>query len=129
VKNQNLRALAARAGARDESLPELEVILQHRIGYDDDMNPYVKGEDGQRAKTTAGNDVPIDVFVKQYLDNHPHHRKAAPTQGGGARGGAHLQGQRTPASIDQANARLANGDRSNDAINELFHAAVRKKTA
>jgi hypothetical protein len=85
--NQTLRGLAAQSGAREESLGELEVILQHRIGYDDDMQPFVRGEDGQPAKTTAGNPLGLDVFVKQYLDNHPHHRKPAPGRGGDARGG------------------------------------------
>lgn len=124
----NLRALAAQAGARDESLPELEVILKHRIGFDDDMEPYVKGEDGQPAKTTAGNALPIDVFVKQYLDNHPHHRKPNPGRGGDARGGASLRGGTgTTTTVDAAKARVSGGDRSLDAINDLFQAG--RKTA
>lgn len=118
----NLRSLAAQAGARDESLPELEVILRHRIGFDDDMEPYVKGEDGAPAKTAAGNPLGIDVFVKQYLDNHPHHRKPAPGRGGDARGGASLRGGRSDTTLDQARTRVAEGDRSYDAINELFQA-------
>ena len=118
----NLRSLAASAGARDESLAELEVILQHRIGFDDDMEPYVKGEDGHPAKTTAGNPLPIDVFVKQYLDNHPHHRKPVPGRGGDARGGASLRGGGSTTTLDSARARVADGDRSFDAINELFQA-------
>jgi hypothetical protein len=122
----NLRSLAASAGARDESLPELEVILRHRIGFDDDMEPYVKGEDGQPAKTAAGNALGIDVFVKQYLDNHPHHRKPAPGRGGDARGGASLRGGGSTTSLDSARNRVAEGDRSIDAINELFEAGRRK---
>src|SRR5262245_21795267 len=91
--NQNLRSLAAQAGAREESLTELEVILQHRIGYDEHMEPFVIAEDGKGpAKTAAGNPLGIDVFVKQYLDNHTHHRKPAPGRGGDARGGASLRG-------------------------------------
>ena len=121
--NANLRSLAASANARDESLSELEVILQHRIGYDDHMEPFVKGEDGNPAKTTAGNPLPIDVFVKQYLDNHPHHRKPAPGRGGDARGGASLRGAgATATTFDSAKARVEGGDRSYDAINELFQA-------
>lgn len=122
--NANLRSLAASAGARDESLGELEVILQHRIGFDDDMEPFVKGEDGQPAKTTAGNPLGIDVFVKQYLDNHPHHRKPAPGRGGDARGGASLRsGGHTTTTLDAARARVADGDRSAEAINDLFQAS------
>ncbi len=124
----NLRSLAASAGARDESLTELEVILQHRIGYDDDMEPYVKAEDGSPARTTAGNPLGLDAFVKQYLDNHPHHRKPAPGRGGDARGGASLRGGGTTTTADAAKTRVADGDRSFDAINELF-LATRQKSA
>lgn len=126
--NAHLRALAAQAGARDESLSELEVILQHRIGFTDDMEPYVKGEDGQPAKTTAGNALPIDVFVKQYLDNHSHHRKPAPGKGGDARRGASLSGHQGIPSVDAAGQRIDQGDHSSDAINDLY-LATRKKTA
>ena len=127
--NGTLKALASRSGARDESLSELEVILQHRIGYDDDMSPYVKAEDGTtRMKTTAGNDVPLDVFVKQYLDNHPHHRKPVQAQGGGARGGASFQGgSHSTTSLESARARVENGDRSAGAISELFQATRQKR--
>lgn len=125
--SHSLRALAGQNGAREESLTELEVILQHRIGYDDEMLPYVKGEDGQPMKTTAGNAVPLEVFVKQYLDNHPHHRKPAQGRGGDARSGATL---RQPAgantTVQQVQTRIENGDRSASAINELFEASRRK---
>jgi hypothetical protein len=127
--NAQLRALAASAGARDESISELEVILQHRIGYDDAMEPYVKAEDGTPAKTTAGNPLGIDAFVKQYLDNHPHHRKPTTARGGDARGGASLRG--APAgsgSLTGARERVEGGDRSLDAINDLFN-ATRKPAA
>lgn len=127
--NATLKGLAAQYGARDESLGELEVILQHRIGYDDHMEPYVKAEDGSPAKTTAGNPLSIDVFVKQYLDNHPHHRKPAAGRGGDARGGASLRtGSGTPATVDAARQRIDGGDRSPAAINELFE-ATRKRAS
>lgn len=129
--NANLRALAAQAGARDESLSELEVILQHRVGYDDHMEPFVIAEDGKGpAKTAAGNPLGLDVFVKQYLDNHAHHRKPAPGRGGDARGGASLRtaGGGGGGSLTGARERVESGDRSLDAINELFHAS-RKSTA
>lgn len=126
--NSSLRIMATQAGARDESLSELEVILQHRIGFDDDMEPYVKGEDGQPAKTVAGNPLGIPAFVQQYLDNHPHHRKPTTGRGGDARRGASLSGHPSPASIDAAKSRYDGGDRSPSAINDIFEAS-RKKTA
>jgi hypothetical protein len=127
--NANLKALAAQNGARDESLSELEVILQHRIGYDDDMEPFVKAEDGTPAKTTAGNPIGIDTFVKQYLENHPHHRKPAPGRGGDARRGASLSGGSMTTTVDAARARIENGDRSPSAINELFNAGRKQPSA
>ncbi len=126
----NLRSLAAAAGARDESLGELEVILRHRIGFDDDMEPFVKGEDGQPAKTSAGNALAIDVFVKQYLDNHPHHRKPTPGQGGGARGGASFQrGGTQGTTAAAASQQILDGDRSPQAINNLFEATRSKRAS
>lgn len=126
--NANLKGMAAQAGAREESLAELEIILQHRIGYDDDMVPYVKGEDGTPAKTAAGNPLSIDVFVKQYLDNHPHHRKAAPGRGGDARRGASLsQPGGAPATVEAARQRFESGDRSPSAINDIFEASRKKR--
>ncbi len=128
--NASLRGLAAQHGAREESLQELEVILQHRIGYTEDMVAFVKGEDGQPAKTTAGNPLPIDVFVKQYLDNHAHHRKSAAGRGGDARGGASLRaGTGGAADFDAAKARLDGGDRSMDAIADAFSARLNKRKA
>lgn len=127
--NASLKSIAAQYGAREESLPELEVILQHRIGYTDDMKPYVKGEDGQPAKTTAGNPLGIDVFVKQYLDNHAHHRKPVAGRGGDARGGASLRGTTGGTDFDQAKARIEGGDRSMDAINDAFSARLNKRKA
>jgi len=125
--NANLKALAAQAGAREESVGELEVILQHRIGYDDDLEPYVKGEDGQPAKTAAGHPLGMDAFVKQYLENHPHHRKPTAGKGGDARRGASLSGGQVPATVDAARARIDAGDRSADAINDLFKAGRRQQ--
>jgi hypothetical protein len=127
--NQTLRGLASAAGARDESLSELEVILQHRIGFDDDMEPYVKGEDGQPAKTAAGNPLGMETFVKQYLENHPHHRKPVAGQGGGARGGASFRGTADAIGLDAAKERVAHGDRSATAINDVFEAARKKRSA
>lgn len=129
--NATLRGLAAQAGARDESLSELEVILQHRIGYTDDMEPFVKDESGEPAKTTAGNPLGLDAFVRQYLDNHPHHRKPAAGKGGDARRGASLSGHPTGSltSVDAARQRIDSGDRSPGAINELFEASRQRRAS
>lgn len=123
-----LKALAAQNGARDESLPELEVILGHRIKFDDEMEPYVVTEDGSGPATHQGKPLTLDLFVKQYLDNHPHHRKPVAGQGGGARGGASLRTTTgSPASLEQAKQSFAE-TRSPESINAIFEAG-RKKSA
>lgn len=124
--NANVKALAAQAGAREESLSELEVILSASIGYDEQMDPYVKDADGN-PKLQAGKRVSIESYVKEYLDTHPHHRKPVNARGGDARGGASLRGTGPVPSVDAAKAAFAE-TRSPDAINELF-LATRKKTA
>lgn len=122
-----LRGEARAAGARDESAEELEVILHSAIGYNDDMEPFVRNPDGS-PKLVHGKAQSIGAFVKEYLDSHPHHRKAPQGQGGGARGGASLHGaQHAPASLEAARARVENGDRSPGAINELFQASQAHK--
>jgi hypothetical protein len=122
-----LESLALAAGARDESLSELKVILGAYVGFSDDMEPFIKGEDGQPRRLANGQNVPIKAFVKDYLDTHPHHRKPAAGVGGGARGGRTFQGyDRDQPTLATARARVDQGDRSAGAINELFEASRRK---
>ena len=126
----NLRALAAQAGARDESLGELEVILSHRIKFDDDMEPYVVAEDGSGPATHLGKPLPLDLFVKQYLDNHPHHRKPAQGQGGGARGGAALVTRHASTlTVEQVKQQYADRPTSPEAIDAMFQATRQKRSA
>jgi hypothetical protein len=124
LTKSQVRAEAINAGARDESLDELELVLNHYIGFDDEMVPFVKNLDGT-PQLLHGKQIPITTFVKQYLENHPHHRKPAPGRGGDARRGASLSGG-SPANLDAARTRLER-DRSPEAINELFLAG--RKTA
>ena len=83
LTKSQIRIEAAQAGARDESLDELEIILGNYVGYDDDMMPFVKGADGQ-PQTVAGKPVGLSAFVTQYLNAHPHHRKVVAGRGGQA---------------------------------------------
>jgi hypothetical protein len=124
-----LRGEARAHGARDESLDELEVILHSAIGYDDDMNPYVRNGDGT-VRNVQGKPMSIAAFVKEYLDGHTHHRRPAGGQGGGARGGASFHGHtHTVVNADAARARVDAGDRSASAINELFEATRARRSA
>jgi len=124
---REIRMEALQAGARDESLDELEVILGRFIGYDDDMLPFVRQADGS-PQLQAGKPVPLGSFVKQYLDNHPHHRRAATGRGGDARRGASLSGTTgAPATVEAARQRFEGGDRSPSAINDIFEASRKKR--
>lgn len=121
LTRSQLRTEAKAVGARDESLDELEVILQASIGFDDAMKAFVKNPDGSE-KLVHGKPQGLGTFVKEYLDSHPHHRKPPAQGGGGARGGATLHGHHAPASLEAARTRMENGDRSASAINDLFNA-------
>lgn len=126
---QTLTGEAIKAGAREESLDELGIVLNNYIGYNDDMEPFVKDPDG-REKLVHGKPVSIGGFVKEYLDSHPYHRKAPAGRGGNAPGGASYRqpGGTAPADVQAAKRRFEEGDKSNDAINAIFEAG-RKKSA
>lgn len=122
----SLEFLAMSYGAREESLPELNVILKNYIGYADDMKPFVKDPDGN-PRLVSGKPMEIKSFVKEYLDGHPHHRKPSTGVGGAARGGASFQGVvRDAATVAAVQQRIAAGDRSVGSINDLFEASRRK---
>jgi hypothetical protein len=125
---EQLEGLAMSAGAREESLPELKVILGNYIGFSDDMEPFIKGEDGQPRRLSNGNPVTLKAFVKDYIDSHAHHKAPSKGVGGGARGGAVARGYQagTTPSLDAAKARIDRGDRSNGAITELFEASRKR---
>jgi hypothetical protein len=95
--NANLRALAAQAGARDaRSHPPAPHRLRRPHGAVREGRRRLSGENG------AGNPLAIDVFVKEYLDSHAHHKKPAGGTGGGARGGASFGGHGGAATVDAA---------------------------
>lgn len=130
LTKSSLRAMAMASGAREESLPELEVILGSNIGFDDDMEPFVLDEQGE-PRMLHGKPMPISAYVKEYLETHAHHRKPPASHGSGARGGASYQtfGRESTVSLDAARRRINEGDRSPSAINELFEATRRKSQA
>jgi hypothetical protein len=85
---------AAKEGARNESLPELEILLGGRIGLDDALQPFVRdvADAGKPALDKDGKPVSVEGFVKQYLTDHPHHKAAPGGRGGGGRGGRSTTG-------------------------------------
>jgi hypothetical protein len=124
-----VRAEAQRAGARDESLPELEAILGASIRFTDDMEPEIVNQDGTTA-TVHGKPMDLSTFVKSYIETHPWHRKPAAGAGGNARGGAsfHNGASGPTVSAQAAKDRIESGDRSAGAINALFE-ATRKRAS
>lgn len=93
-----VRSAAVAAGARDESLPELEKLLGAELDLDSDtLEPFVKDKDGKPAKDKDGKAISVEGFVTQYLAEHPHHFKRPASRSGGAKGGATLSG--TPANV------------------------------
>ncbi len=123
-----IRAAAVQAGARDESLSELESLLVARVQRDADLNELVLGDDG-KPLTQAGKPVALDTFVKSYIDSHPHHKKPSGRTGGGAPGGTTLRGGTVEVSEAAAVARVESGDRSPGAINALFEATRKQKAS
>jgi hypothetical protein len=81
-----IRTAAVAAGARDESLADLEELLGSKVAFDPETDaPYVAGADG--AKQT------VEQFVTAYLQARPHflgRPKGAP---GRALGGMSLAGR------------------------------------
>lgn len=97
-----IRAAAVAAGARDESLPELVQLLGADLALDADLNPFVKGEDGQPRKGKDGAPVSIEGFVTQYLADHPHHLRSARPTSARAQGGVSYRGGSQPSRKDEA---------------------------
>lgn len=100
---RTIKATAKSLGARDESLDELERLLGAEVDLDDDLTEFVRdASDPKKPRVNdKGEKVSIEGLVAEYLRTHPHHVKAEPVQGGGARGGATFSG-----------ARMATDDRS-----------------
>ena len=78
-----IRAAAMKHGAREESLEDIEALLDRRVALNDDLDPVVLDDKGEPT------DLSIDALVKATLDRKPYFR-AAPAPGGGARGGAFI---------------------------------------
>lgn len=123
-----IRGAAMSAGARDESLGELEELLASKIRRDADLEPYVLGDDG-KPLTLQGKTVSVEAFVKQYLDKHAHHRKPQGTKGGGATGGATYQGGGQVPSVEAAKAAVDANPHSASAINALYQALKQQKAS
>lgn len=129
LTKQQIRADAKAAGARDESLDELEIILNNYVGFDDDMMPVVKGADGT-AMLQHGKPVALSAFVQQYVENHPHHRKPVNGRGGEMRRGASFNSGGGANTLDAARSRIEkDNDRSAGAINDLFNASRKSSAA
>ena len=86
---KEIRVAAVKAGARGESLEELEALLGSRIGLDHALQAFVRDakDAGKPLLDKDQKPVSIEGFVTQYLTDHPHHKAAPGGRGGGAQGG------------------------------------------
>lgn len=93
-----ITAAAIKAGARKESLDELQDLLGKRIALDDALQAFVTDakDAGKPQLDKDGKAVTVEGFVAQYLTDHPHHKAGPPGRGGGAGGGRSLTGAQTP---------------------------------
>lgn len=98
--NKAIRSAAVEAGARAESLDELERLIGADVDFDQDMSPFIKGPDGNPLEKD-GVKVEIEGYVREYLERKPHHKAAPPAKGGQAPGGRTLRGG-TPLSDKEA---------------------------
>lgn len=78
-----VRAAALRYGAREDSLEDIEALLDRRIAIGDDLQAVVLNDKGEPTDTS------VEDLVKSTLERKPYFRHA-PSPGGGARGGAYV---------------------------------------
>lgn len=103
-----IRAAAVAAGARDESLPELQKLLGADLDLDENLEPFVKGEGNAPKLDKDGKPVTIEGLVREYLASHPHHLRGGQSQSGRAQGGASIgRSVAAPSPADEAVERLA----------------------
>jgi hypothetical protein len=136
-RDQRLRELARdeikvvlmRLGAHDDGLDILAEYLGAKLDLDADLKTFVKGADGQPAVDKDGNPVTVEGFVREFLTTKKSFVAAASGTGGGARGGAHLTSTHLTGDalvaqrkVDEIEARMKAGDRSDVTINELYEA-------
>lgn len=103
-----IRAAAVAAGAREESLPELQKLLGADLDLDENLEPFVKGEGNAPKLDKDGKPVSIEGLVREYLASHPHHLRGGQSQSGRAQGGASIgRSVAAPSPADEAVERLA----------------------
>lgn len=91
VKNE-LGIVAAKAGARAESIEEIKELLDKHIALDDGFQPFVQdlAKPGNPRLDKDQKPVSLEGLVTTYLTDHPHHKAAGTSRTGLARTGASL---------------------------------------
>lgn len=104
---KEIRAAAMAAGARAESLDELELLLSGRVGLDNALQAFVKdaNDAGKPLLDKDQKPVSIEGLVVSYLTDHPHHKAAPLGRGAGGGGGRSLGGK--PSGDAEKDAALA----------------------
>lgn len=81
------RTLVEAAAEADAVAPaQVSALLRDRVKLDDDGNPYVVGDGGERLTDGQGNELSVQGYVKQFLEDNPHFQRAAGGRGAGGRG-------------------------------------------
>lgn len=125
---KSIRIAAVEAGARTESLDELEHLIGAAVDLDADLNPFVKGEDGSPRTNDKGETVTLEGFIREYLDRKPHHKAAPAVKGGKAPGGAAYRGTPPSALTGKDAIRAAlDEDGANPATQRAMIAALTKR--
>jgi hypothetical protein len=124
LTGKSIRAAAVEAGARSESLDELERLIGADVDFDDTLEPFIKDAEGKPLADKDGKPVTLEGYVKDYLDRKPHHKAGTHARGGKAPGGAHLKGSTTPqpGSREAARANLEENSSSVEAQRGLIAA-------
>lgn len=128
---KSIRAAAVEAGARAESLDELERLIGADVDLDADLNPFIKGADGTPLTTDKGEAVTLEGYVSDYLAKKPHHKAGTPVKGGKAPGGAAMRGSpvRPPNSTDALRQALDEGTADRRTARDFLGAVVLKRGA
>lgn len=81
------RTLVEAAAEADAVAPsQVAGLLDGRVQMDDDGELYPVDDNGQRLTDGQGNELSVQGFVNDFLEDNPHFQRAAEGQGAGGRG-------------------------------------------
>ena len=121
VIGKTVRSAAVEAGARPGTLDVLVEYIQARVDLDDDLNPFVKDDEGKPRVNDKGERITVEGFIADYLERNSDFKVAAPVKGGKAPGGAVIRGTPPAPTSEREKARAAmEADPSPQTMNTLI---------